>query len=102
MGRVRGMDKYTAENIFDTLMDHLSEESRLPDVENAFDPGKPCSELYSQVYASYRRLCLRNQNREDEDVECIINNLLEICRIIGIRMFEYGIEYAKTDNTPAE
>ena len=90
------------EQVYDTLTGNLVEEYQLPGIENAFASGEPCDVLYSQVYGFYQQICEREQTQENEAVDCIINNMLEICRIIGFRMFEYGMKYAKKEITPAD
>lgn len=37
---------------------------------------------------------LHKSGEEDPDVELIINHMFDICRIIGIKMFEYGAKTA--------
>ena len=64
-----------------------------PEVEDLFSPGRECANLYKQVYEANLRLCNRLNTEEDTDVEIIINSLLEICTIVGKRMFRYGIEF---------
>ena len=44
-------------------------ESKL--VENEYEDGKPCSELYSRVYDANVRLCERLGVEEDTDVNII-------------------------------
>lgn len=64
-------------------------ESRI--VENEFDDGKPCSELYERVYEARERLCERLGVEEDPDVEAIVNNMEEISRILAMKMFDYAV-----------
>ena len=65
-----------------------------PEVENLFAIGRECERLYDQVYSANLRLCDRLQSGdEDRDVEVIINSMLEICDIVGKRMYRYGMEF---------
>ena len=96
------MDMEMIERVYDTLMGNLTDEHQIPGIENAFSPGKPCDVLYSQIFRAYEEICNREQTQEDDDVECIINSFLEICRIIGFQMFEYGAESAKNKSNPKD
>ena len=88
------MNILNAETVFETLTDSLREEYRIPGVENAFAPGATCDELYRQIYHASCRLCRRlGQNNEDPDVELIINNFLEINRLLCLKMYRYGKIY---------
>lgn len=85
------MNILNAENVFDTLTGSLCEEYTIPGVENAFAPGGDCDRLYRQVYEANCRLCDRlGKNDGDPDVELIINNLLQINRILSLKMYHYG------------
>lgn len=85
------MNILNAEAVFDTLTDALCEEHKIPGVKNAFAPGTACNELYRQIYHANRRLCQRlGQIDEDPDVELIINNFMEINRILCLEMYRYG------------
>lgn len=64
-------------------------ESKL--VENEYEDGKPCSELYSRVYDANVRLCERLGVEEDEDVETIINCMNDIAHILAMKMYDYGV-----------
>lgn len=63
-------------------------------VANEFEEGLPCAEAYKEVYASNRRICRRLGVDEDPDVENIINQMREICRIMAMKMFDYGEYFA--------
>ena len=58
-------------------------------VENVFSEGSVCAEAYREVYAAGERLCRRL------DVEAIVDNMMEIQREIGLKMYEYGWYFAK-------
>ena len=52
---------------------------------------------YREVYAAGERLCRRLgvQFGDDVDVEAIVDNMMEIQREIGLKMYEYGWYFAK-------
>ena len=89
------MNNITAESVYETLTDALTEPYQVPGVENAFTEGAPCDKLYREVYQANIRLCQRlGQPEADPDVETIINNLLTITREIGLKMYHYGQTFA--------
>lgn len=59
-------------------------------VEDEFVEGKPCEELYRQVYEARVRLCERLGVDEDKDIQTIINCMDDISRILAMKMFDYG------------
>ena len=88
------MNILNAENVFETLTGSLCEEYGIPGVENAFATGSRCDRLYSQIYDANGRLCKRlGQIDEDPDVELIINNFMEINRILCLKMYGYGKDH---------
>ena len=88
------MNILNAENIYLTLTGELLDEFVIPGVENAFAPGSRCDLLYGQIYEANRRLCARlGQKDDDPDVELIINNFLEMNRILSLEMYRYGQIY---------
>ena len=88
--------KETAWQVYYSLQDLLLPEYRLPWVENVFGDNMECTKAYKQVYDANVRLCDRlGQPDEDTDVEIIINSLFEIQQILCLKMFEYGVRYAK-------
>lgn len=96
------MEGNIVEQIYETLMGFTAKGYQYPGVENAFAVGKDCDSLYTQVYEAYDRICRNNLDQENEDVECIMDNLMEICRIIGFKMFGYGMKFANHKITPEE
>ncbi len=66
-------------------------------VENQFAEGAPCWRWYGEMLDAYERICERMGNRqgEDRDVEVIINSLLDIARHMALKMFEYGVFFAR-------
>ena len=65
-------------------------------VENEYEEGKLCSNLYSEMRDAYDRICVRlgKPDQEDRDVEIIINNLLDIGRHLSMKMYDYGRFFA--------
>lgn len=85
-----------AERVFDTANGLLVEEACVKDVKNLFISDTVCAKLYREMAMSRERLAERTGLEEDdENIEGIISPLLEINRIVGIKMFEYGLELAK-------
>ena len=54
-----------------------------------------CSKANENVYYANQRLCERLGKEEDEDVECIISNLLNIGEYLSLKMYDYGEFYAQ-------
>ena len=49
-----------------------------------------------QIYCANQRLCSRlGKIDEDADVELIINNFLEMSRILCLEMYRYGQQYGR-------
>ena len=89
------MQDLFAQRVYETLSGFLEDEYAVAGVHNAFEDGSLCSELYGKMLAAYSRLCDRlSVVDEDNDVEEIINSLLEICRILSLDMFTYGVKFA--------
>ncbi|MBE6957693.1 MAG: hypothetical protein E7447_00880 [Ruminococcaceae bacterium] len=91
------MDTKIADAIYDLLMGEADPTEYFRAVENMFAEGRTCEELYSKVYEANLRLCDRLGVQEDADVELIIDSLLRISRLLGIKMFQYGIKYQSGD-----
>ena len=54
-----------------------------------------CDRAYNEVYDANRRVCERlDLEEDDDDVECIISNLLGIAKHISMKMYDYGEYYA--------
>ncbi len=91
--KVLGMSE-KKEMIYDLMIGVLDREywalpeSRL--VRDEFADDLPCERLYHEVYEANRRICRKLGVEEDRDVECIINNLLEIGKLLSMKMFDYG------------
>ena len=82
-----------AEKVYDSLNGFLIHP--MESVENAFVDGSFCDRKYSEVYDAYESLLIKLKTKEDDDVETIINSMMEIQRYIGLKMFEYGMKFAK-------
>lgn len=65
------------------------------EVVNEFEVGKYCSNAYEEVYKANQAICERLNVDEDEDVECIVSNLLGIAKHLSMKMYDYGEYYAK-------
>ena len=89
------MNILNAENVYETLIGSLLEEYGIPGVKNAYADGSLCNGLYQQIYRANCRLCARlGQEENDPDVELIINNFLQINRILCLEMYHYGKYYS--------
>lgn len=58
-------------------------------VVDDFEEGSYCSDTYEVVYNANRRLCDSLNVDEDEDVECIVSNLLCIAKHLNMKMYDY-------------
>ena len=74
------------------------EESRY--VENESAEGRECSRLYEEASEAGRRICERpgKPNDEDKDVETIMGNLLDVCRVLSMKMYDYGQFFTESKN----
>ncbi len=72
-------------------------------VTDEFATGSFCSSSYGKVLDAYSRLCKRLNagNGEDEDVEIIIDELNSIMHHISLKMFAYGVFFARQEKNPA-
>lgn len=85
-----------AKKVYDSLWGSLKEEYRVPWVENAAETGSYCMNKYGEMLGAYWRLARRaNGTDEDGDGEIMINSLLDIQEYLCLKMFEYGVLYAK-------
>ena len=87
------MDIKIADTVYDLLIGEMEPTDEMPMVENMFAEGRTCEELYSNVYAANLRICQRLGTAEDKDVELIVDSLLRISRLLGRKMFQYGMKY---------
>ena len=95
------MELGRVEAIYETLSGLRLPEAEVPGIENAYADGSLCQRNYSQMLDAYQRLCVRLHTREeDPDVEIIINNMLTIEKELAIKMFYYGLEYGRKEQSP--
>ena len=81
------------DDVYYTLDGQMTMEGGIPGVENAFESGKPCDLLYAEVYNANMRLCQRlgvDEDMGDSDVDTIF---MQICEIMGKKMYEYGAKF---------
>lgn len=79
------------------LEDYPVEEIKV--VTNEFEESMYCESAYNEVCDANRRICERLDVEEDDEVECIISNLLGIAKHLSLKMYDYGEYYAqKTSN----
>ncbi len=87
------MNSEVVDTVYDLLIGESAPGAGNPIVENLFAEGRTCERLYGEVYDANLRLCEKLGVQEDEDVETIINSLLRISRLLGRKMFLYGMMY---------
>lgn len=63
-------------------------------VANEYEEGKFCEKIYEEVFYANRRICERLGVDEDKDVELIINNLIDICKHLSMKMYDYGVFFS--------
>lgn len=84
------MEDKIAEMVYDRLLGHSLLSTDAYRVENLFEEGSRCDELYQQIYEANLRLCQRLGAEEDRDVQEIIDAFWEITRLVGEKMYHYG------------
>ncbi len=58
----------------------------------------PRAASYARVLGAYRQLCDRLQSEvEDGDAEIILNEMNAIARHIALKMFQYGVFFARRE-----
>ena len=83
-----------AEAVYDSMQGELLDP--VPGIENEFEEGKVCLQLYGDMLDAYERICFRlGQENEDSDCEMMINSLLDIQKILCLKMYEYGKRFGK-------
>lgn len=88
------------EQVYNSLNGFYIPEQNVPGVENAFQTGMPCMQLYEAASDAYERLCHRlGVQDEDEDVEIIFNSFAQITKILCLKMFAYGSSLSSPDAT---
>lgn len=73
-------------------------------VKTEFAEGSYCDILYKQILEAYSSLCERLdvEDRNDKDIEKIIDNLARITKIVSLKMFEYGVLFARRETMGIE
>lgn len=87
------MEENMEENtIYEIVTGAINAEEGYEQIENEFAEGSTCDRLYAEIYETKLRLNERlgKPGQEDADVEHIINNMFDICEIVGKKMFDYG------------
>ena len=87
---MRQTDETIAQEVYDSLWGQVGEEYRLPWVEDAAAAGSPCMDLYSRAIESAWKVSERLGAEEDPQVDQIIHDLLELQRMLCLKMFAYG------------
>ncbi len=83
-------------NGFWNLRDYPVPESEF--VKSEFEEGGYCLEAYGKVLDAYARLCERLEaDEEDEDVEVIIDEMNGIMKHVALKMFQYGVFFARRE-----
>ncbi len=90
------MEDRFIKDVYDTLNGTMLPEYAVPGVENLFAAGENCDRWYARMHEAYARLRQRlSVLDEDEDVEEIISALLDIGQEMALKMFAYGVQFAK-------
>lgn len=92
------MDAQLKERVYDLMVGAYDLEhypvAESQYVANEFEQGKLIDKAYEEVFNANCRICERLGVEEDNDVELIINSLLDICKYLSIKMFDYGIFFS--------
>ncbi len=91
-------------NFFDFVYDHMSglyteQDAR---IENMFEQGSNCDQLYQEAYDARIRLSGGNLDTENPDVICIMDAYEKMQRIFCAKAFEYGEKFAGLDGQEYE
>lgn len=90
------MNNNIAEDVYYSLLGQLIPEYAVPWVDDAFAMDSSCDQQYNRIHAAYTRLRERlEEEDEDADVEILIDAFLSIQEELCLKMFQYGVEYAK-------
>ena len=83
--------------IYDVVIGAVEEGTANPEVKTVFGEDSLCEKLYEEIYQTKEKLSQRlgKEGEEDADIEKIINNMFDICRIVGNKMYEYGMSSQK-------
>ena len=87
-------DKDFVEDVYYSVVGELSEEYRVPGVDNVFERGMRCDILYEDMLAAYERLRDRlGVEDADDDVEIIISALMDIGKETAMAMYRCGAKF---------
>ena len=64
-------------------------------IENLFEEGKPCQELWEEIYRAERIICEKMGTEECRELDTIFQCWNEICMHVALRMYEYGAEFER-------
>lgn len=67
-------------------------------VENEFCCGKVCDKAYADICLAKQNIYDRMGVNEDRDIECIMDNFTTICRHLCMKMYDYGVHFAKVNS----
>lgn len=87
---MKNIDETIAQKVYDSLWGQVKEEYRLPWVEDAAEMGTPSMDLYGRAVEHAWEVSERLGAEEDPQVEQIIQDLLELQRMLCLKMFDYG------------
>lgn len=79
--------------VYASVLGSMRKEYAFKEVENLFEEGKQCMDLYGDMIEAAWRVCDRLGVDEDEDVEIMINSMLDMMKIVSCRMYAYGAEF---------
>ena len=83
------MEAWGRDMIYDVVIGAVEEDSDNPDVKTVFGEDSLCEKLYEEIYQTKERLNKRLGKEGEED------NMFDICRIVGNKMYEYGMSSQK-------
>lgn len=64
-------------------------------IENLFEEGRRCDELWKEAFENMEKILDQLGVEECKELENIYSCMNEICKLVSIRMFDYGTEYAE-------
>ena len=92
-----GMESFKKQ-VYETVRGNMDGIAAIPGVHNLFARGQVCDVLYEEIYDANLRLRKRLSSiEEDPDVEIIMNNLLDICRLVGEEMYRCGAMFGSAE-----
>lgn len=89
-----------ADSVYNAINgDYISKEDYIIEgieIENAFEIGSKCSNIYNNIYNAKQRLYER-LGTDDEDVDILMLQYSQLTREIALKMFEYGYKFGCQD-----